>query len=84
VAASDDSGSGDDEGDKSAETAAALQFMVQEVQDLKLYAESAKQLVRDESGQATYVRSGLGLHPVIRDAQGRATGLGPVIQEGND
>jgi hypothetical protein len=26
----------------------------------------------------------LGLHPVIRDAQGRATGLGPVIQEGND
>jgi hypothetical protein len=84
VAASDDSGSGDDEGDKSAETAAALQFMVQEVQDLKLYAESAKQLVRDENGQATYVRSGLGLHPVIRDAQGRATGLGPVIQEGND
>jgi hypothetical protein len=80
--AADDSESGDDEGYQGITNTATLKLMLEEVQELKLYAESGKQLVRDGEGQATHVRSGLGLHPIIRDANGRATGLGPVIQEG--
>jgi hypothetical protein len=64
---------------ESANLAQVLAHIAEGVDELKDYAGAPKTIIRGDNGVATHVRTGLGIHKVMRDATGAPTGLGPVM-----